>query len=126
MWYGKRTIDRDLTTNGETKVRGCCDLLYRRFPIKRRIGRHQNVKPHIQLSPDDTWDDVLGDLQRELDDGYRLGKSDSVEVCLSSKKDATEIFFPYYKEKIDVIKQFDKSLKYVTFKITKFSTECRC
>ena len=66
---------------------------------------------------------MLGDLLCEIDNDYRLGKSDSVEVCLSSKKDATEIFFPYYNEKIDVISQFDKSLKYVTFKITKFSTQ---
>ena len=30
MWYGKRTIDRDVTTNGKTKVRGVM-----RFPIKK-------------------------------------------------------------------------------------------
>ena len=58
------------------------------------------------FSPDDTWYDALGDLLRELDDDYRLGNSDSVEVCLSSKKDSTEIFFPDYNEKIDVISQF--------------------
>ena len=50
------------------------------------------------FSPDDTWYDVLGDLLHELDYNYRLGNSDSVEVCLSSKKD--------YNEKIDVISQF--------------------
>ena len=77
----------------------CCNVAVLSKKKDRQTPEYQTAYTVFRLT-------TLGDLLRELDDGYRLGKSDSVEVCLSSKKDSTEIFFPDYNEKIDVISQF--------------------
>ena len=56
------------------------------FPSKEGLADTRMSNRIYSFSPDDTWDDVLGDLLRELDDGYRLGKSDSVEVRSLQRK----------------------------------------
>lgn len=56
-------------------------------------------------------DDVLGDLLKEIDD--TLGKSD-VEVCDSAKKMVLK-FSIQTDESIDVVRNFDKNLKFATF-----------
>ena len=46
-----------------------------------------------------------------------------VKLAFLLKKDETEIFSTNYDKSIEVIRQFDKSLKFVTFKIQKFSAQ---
>lgn len=100
----------------------CCNVAY----YSNKTGKFENkISNRIySFSHNDKWDDVLGDLLEEVDEST-LGKADTVEVCVSSKKDGSEVFYPDYNERIEVIKQFDKTLKYVTFKITKFDTQCK-
>ena len=51
-------------------------------------------------------------------------KSDTVDVGVSSKLTGSEIFYPDMDEAIEVVKNFDKDLKYVTFKICKAAATC--
>jgi hypothetical protein len=46
-----------------------------------------------------------------------------VTVQISAKLNGSEVFYPDIEEEIDVVRQFDASLKYVTFK--NVSTLCR-
>lgn len=64
-----------------------------------------------------TWEEVLHDLLDESD--HDLSKTDTVEVCISKTSKSAEVFHPDFLEPISVIRQFDKDLKYVTFKIEK-------
>ena len=82
----------------------CCNVAVLSKKKDRQTPEYQTAYTVFRLTTLGTTHWVI--LLRELDDDYRLGNSDSVEVCLSSKKDSTEIFFPDYNEKIDVISQF--------------------
>lgn len=70
---------------------------------------------------DDTWKQILTEVALEMDktDMSRLKTATrgEISVQLSSKLHGSEIFYPDIEEEIKVVRQFDKSLKYVTYKI---------
>lgn len=47
-------------------------------------------------------------------------------VQLSSKLHGSEIFYPDIEEEINVVRQFDKTLKYLTFKYNGYKMFIRC
>ena len=75
-----------------------------------------------EYSEDDTWRDVFDDLCDGQGGGdLSLGKADTIdEVCLTHKLTSADVFHPDLEEPIKVALNFDKHLKYVTFKVKKF------
>ena len=74
-----------------------------------------------QYSEEDTWRDVFYDLIDDAD--VSMGKADTIDVCLTRKLSSPEVFHPDMEEAISVALNFDKTLKYVTFSVKKFSAE---
>ena len=72
---------------------------------------------------DYTWQDIFSDVVDSLDDDdFQPHKTDEVSVSVTDKLSGTVVFHPDMLEEIRVVRNFDKHLKYCTFKIRRSET----
>jgi hydroxymethylpyrimidine/phosphomethylpyrimidine kinase len=67
-----------------------------------------------EFNDENTWTDVLHDV---LDEDFTFHKTDTFSACISDKLTGTTTLSPDMEESIRVVKDFDKTSKYVTFTI---------
>ena len=97
----------------ENAVVFCCSVVY-----SDNTGSNLAIKNGLySFEPDYTWKDVL----KELDEKPTLPfcKADTADVGVSSKLNGSKKIYPDIDEAIEVVKNFNIDLKYVTFKICK-------
>lgn len=77
-------------------------------------------KNHLyEYEDQETWNDVLHDVFEG--ENFPFHKTDTITTCVSDndKLTGTATFKPDMKEPIRIVKEFDRTLKYVTFTINR-------
>ena len=100
----------------------CCSIIYsQESPSNERI----TIRLY-SFERDYTWHGVLMELPEEKPTNMPLGKADTVTVCVSAKMNGSKMFYPDFEEPADIVKLFDKELKYVTFKVNQYNQPQQC
>ncbi|CAG2202639.1 unnamed protein product [Mytilus edulis] len=75
-------------------------------------------KNHLyEYEDQETWNDVLHDVLEG--ENFPFHKTDTITTCVSDKLTGTATFKPDMEEPIRIVKEFDRTLKYVTFTINR-------
>lgn len=75
-------------------------------------------KNHLyEYEDQETWNDVLHDVFEG--ENFLFHKTDTITTCVSDKLTGTATFKPDMEEPIRIVKEFDRTLKYVTFTINR-------
>lgn len=73
--------------------------------------------PVYEYEDQETWNDVLHDVLEG--ENFPFHKTDTITTCVSDKLTGTATFKPDMEEPIRIVKEFDRTLKYVTFTINR-------
>ncbi|CAG2249105.1 unnamed protein product [Mytilus edulis] len=89
-------------------------------PVIAKCGNEiKNLcKNHLyEYEDQETWNDVLHDVLEG--ENFPFHKTDTITTCVSDKLTGTATFKPDMEEPIRIVKEFDRTLKYVTFTINR-------
>lgn len=107
------------STPGDKRVKGGGTFTLCSSVIAKCGNEIKNLcKNHLyEYEDQETWNDVLHDVFEG--ENFPFHKTDTITTCVSDKLTGTATFKPDMEEPIRIVKEFDRTLKYVTFTINR-------
>ncbi|XP_071143242.1 uncharacterized protein [Mytilus edulis] len=107
------------STRGDKRVKGGGTFTLCSSVIAKCGNEIKNLcKNHLyEYEDQETWNDVLHDVLEG--ENFPFHKTDTITTCVSDKLTGTATFKPDMEEPIRIVKEFDRTLKYVTFTINR-------